>query len=122
MNFLKKFGAIIVKATAIATGFQGFLPAPAQPVAATVINDLNQLISVIVMVEAAGQALHTPGPDKLKMAAPLIAQAILQSQFMVNKKVQDEAKFKAACEGIASSLADLLNSIDGSGVKEESKT
>lgn len=122
MNFLKKFGAILLKITAIASGVQFLLPPQAQPTAAMILNDLNQLIAVITVVEAAGQATGASGADKLKMATPLIAQAILQSQFMIGKKIADEAKFKAACQGIASNLADLLNSLDGNGVKEESKT
>lgn len=119
--WLKKVGSIIGKAGLIAGQVAGVIPQiqrvyqlPAQTgsVVNTVQNDLEQIGAIIVTIEAVGQALNLAGPDKLKAAAPLVAQAILQSSLLVGHKIQDEAKFQQGCAKLADGMVDILNSLD----------
>ncbi len=125
MNFLKKLGSALLKVTQIVTGF-GPLVASVVPQSSGAINvvtsDLQQIAGVIGTAEAMGQAINAPGTQKLTMAAPLVAQIINQSALMVGKKIADPAAFQKACEGIASNMADLLNSLHDSGVQTTSLT
>ena len=59
--------------------------------------------------------------DKAKAIAPLVAQEILISAFMANKKIADPVKFQAACTALAGNFADPLNSLHADGVNSESK-
>ena len=115
MSFLKKLGQIVLQVT---TGINTYGPLIKQFTPDRVdqgidrAGDLSkQLTDVIISVEAVGQVLGTPGPDKMRAAAPLIAQVLLKSDFMVGKKIQDAALFQKGCESIASGLADILNSL-----------
>lgn len=122
MNFLKKFGSAILKVTQIVTGlgpvFSATIP---QSSGAVITSELQQLAGVIATVETVGQALGTAGADKAKAAGPLVAQVILQSSFMVGKKIADEALFTKACTALGGDVADLLNSLHDSAVQTENK-
>jgi hypothetical protein len=127
MKFLSKLGAIISKVNpvlGIASGIvAGFLPqdkrGKVENVTATISNDLSVLAGVITSVEGVGQALGIKGPDKLKAAAPLVAQAILSTALLSRHKIANEALFQQAATKIADGMADLLNSLDADGVDEE---
>ena len=81
----------------------------------------------MIAIEAAGQVISASGPDKLKMATPLIAQALLQSDIFVDnvngverrRKIQDPALFTQGASAIASGLADVLNSIKSEEIRPE---
>ena len=117
MNFLKKFGSIVLKLTEIVAGvaptvvkdFPG-----ASGVVQIISKDLAEIGNVIGQVEVIGQVLGTVGADKLKAAVPLVTQVILSSSLMAGKKIADPAKFQAAVSEITSAVADLLNSLEGS--------
>jgi len=117
VNFLKKFGSIVLKLTEIVAGvaptvvkdFPG-----ASGVVQIISKDLAEIGNVIGQVEVIGQVLGTVGADKLKAAVPLVTQVILSSSLMAGKKIADPAKFQAAVSEITSAVADLLNSLEGS--------
>lgn len=115
MTFLKKLGTILAKATSIWFGLSGALGA-AYPNATGAIVKIDSEISLIaqevVRVEAIGQVLNTPGTDKYKAVAPLIAQLILQSPFMAGKKIKDEAGWLKGCSEIGGGFADCLNALE----------
>ncbi len=116
MTFLKKLGTIVLKVTEIVTGF-GPLASMLIPgtkddkIIQMVSADLVQIASIIAQVEVFGQALGIAGPDKLKAAAPAVAQIILQSAVMVNHKIENPALFHQGCTKVADGMADILNSL-----------
>lgn len=110
MSLLKKIGTIILKGTQVLLNIAPLVQA-VMPGSAGVINEFNQIAAIIVQVEVMGQALGIAGPDKLKAAAPAVAQIILQSSVMVHREIADPVKFNAACATIAGGMADLLNSL-----------
>lgn len=115
MGFLKAFGAAVLKVTQIVGGLAPmvtqYVPQSAG-VVGVVTSDLSQIAGIIGQVEVMGQALALGGSDKLKAAAPAVAQIILRSDLLATHKIKDEAKFAAAVNGIASNMADLLNSLE----------
>lgn len=117
MTFLKKAAEIILKAVGIASGFlpllQGVIPERAADKVAEVSDDLTKVAGIIVTVESAAQALSSPlpGAEKLKMATPLVAQVILQSDVLVGKKIDNPVLFQQGSASIASGMADVLNSL-----------
>ena len=114
LTFLKKAGQIILEAGQIALGFgpviQTMYPST-QNVVAKATSDLQGLGQVIITVEAIGQALNLSGTQKLSAAAPLIAQAILQTDLMIGHKIQDPATYNKGAQEIAQGLVDIYNSL-----------
>jgi len=122
MNFLKALGQAILKGGSV---IQNFLPVGAA--VATAISPglgltISELGAIITSVESVGQTLGTSGPDKLKAATPLVAQAILQSAFMANHKIANAALFNQAAQEFAQATVDLLNSLDGASLTVTPKT
>lgn len=113
MTWLKRVGQILAAGVEIVTGlnFQAMFPSSAQGAIGTVVNDLQQIQGVIVSVEAAANAVSAAGPQKLLMAAPLVAQIIMQSSLMAGHKIDNQALFTQAATEIAQGMADLLNSL-----------
>ena len=110
MKFLTKLGQILVKATQIISGAGALFPQYNPQITKT--KDTLELVAGIVMnVEVFGQVLGTPGADKLKAAAPLVAQVIMQSDMLVKRKIQDAALFQKGAEQVAAGMADVLNSL-----------
>jgi hypothetical protein len=124
MTFLKTLGSILLKGLQIVLGFapvaEASFPAQAGVIGLTV-DRLQQIADIIVQVEAMGQAITAPGPRKLVMAAIPVEQIILASSLLVNHTIADPVKFKAAVSGIASNMADLLNSLQADGMLTQSK-
>lgn len=118
MGWLAKVGQLLLKVTAVATGvvplLQGVLPTRGADVVKTVSDDLTQIAGIVTLVEGAAQAMTTPAPgaEKLKMATPLVAQIVLQSDLLVGHKIKDSAKFQAGCASVASGVADILSSLE----------
>lgn len=118
MNFLKRIADTIIRFAGIATGFvpllQGLAPGRATEIQ-SVSDDLTKVAGIVTVIEAAAAAMTTPadGAEKLKMATPLVAQIILQSDLLVGHKVKDAAKFQAGCASVASGIADVLSSLEG---------
>lgn len=126
MKFLSKLASVILKGVQIASGFMPLvapaLPTSTQPIVSTINNDLPAIASIITAVEVMGQALQIKGPDKLKAAAPQVAQIVLQSSLLINHKIADANLFNQGCASIASGVADVLNSLSSDGVKTIDKT
>ena len=114
LSFLKKLGQILLKVTEVITGagplIQALVP-NAAPTVRAISSDLAAIAGIIVQVEAVGQILGTPGADKLRAATPLVAQAILQSSILVDRKIENPALFEQGARKIADGMADLLNSL-----------
>lgn len=114
MTFLKRLGVILARGIEIATGVlplaSQFLPNSAGTLQ-VVSQDLAQVSHIVVEIETIGAALGVKGPDKLKMAAPLVAQVLLQSSLLVNHKIANPQLFQQASSEIAQGVVDLLNSL-----------
>lgn len=110
---LKDIGAAIIKGIGYVAKFEGLLPASisSSAVVAKVESEIAQLGDVIVNVEAMGQALSIAGPDKLKAAAPLVAQIILKSSIMVGHSIDNQQLFTQGSAKLADGMADILNSL-----------
>lgn len=129
MTFLSKLGKamqIAGKVVAVITGFGPALVAltPTKKddeIYAKIADPLVQVANIIVQVEGMAQALDQPlpGTEKLKMATPIVAQIILNSGIMVNKKIANPELFKQGCASIASGVADVLNSLKEADAKSE---
>lgn len=110
LTFLKQLGVILAKGTAIVTGLAPFFPNQSSKVQ-RIKDTLEDIVNIIVNVETFGAVLGTPGPDKLKAAAPLVAQVILQTDLMAGKKVNDPVKFALGVSKITEGMVDILNSL-----------
>lgn len=111
MKFLSRLGQILLTATKIITGLGPILP-QFQPQVNKATDTLEKVSGIITSVEIFGQVLGTPGADKLKAAAPLVAQVLLQSDMLVDKKIKDHALFVQGATKIADGMADVLNSLE----------
>lgn len=114
MTFLSKFGSLVSKFISVLTGFGPLISAQVPGsggVISTVSKDLAQVADIIAQVEAIGQVAGLKGPDKLKAAAPLVAQVILKSSIMAGHEIHDKVLFQSASTKIADGMADLLNSL-----------
>jgi len=117
VTFLKKFGLNVLKIVGIVAGVFPVVQGVAAAVSAgnqTVQDTFTKIGAVVMTAEAMGQAVTTPlsGADKLKAAAPLVAQVVQTSELLVGKKVKNEAAFAQAIETITGGVADLLNSLE----------
>ena len=124
MGFLAKLGGILLKVTEIAAGIapiaSSSFPSQAGPIQ-VVSHDLAQIAQIVVEIETMGQVLSIAGPQKLQAAAPLVAQIILQSTLLANRKIADPAGFQKGCGEIAGGLADILNALKDD-IDTQSKT
>lgn len=116
MGFLAKFATVLGKVTQIAMGigpmFGSVVPSAAGAIQ-TVSHDLEQIATIVQMVESMGATLgNTPGALKLTAASPLVAQIILKSSVLANRKIADSAKFTQGVNSIASGVADVLSSLE----------
>ena len=78
-----------------------------------VSQDIAQIADIIVLVEGIGQAGSLPGADKLKVAAPLVAQVILKSSIMAKHDIDVPVLFNQGVTKVADGMADILNSLKG---------
>lgn len=114
MPFLKKLGGIIVKGLQIVAQFEGVATAiepKSGAIIQTVSADLAKIANIITEVEAIGQALNLPGPQKLTASAPAVAQVILQSSILAHHKIENATLFQQGAQKIADGMADVLNSL-----------
>jgi hypothetical protein len=131
MGWLKKAGIIIGQVTASVVGLTPAIQMITSMTASkdddkivsALVDPLRQFASIVAQVEAMANALTVPlaGPEKLKMATPMIAQVILSSSLMVKHKIENPVLFRQGCASIASGMADVLNSLKGD-VEAEDKT
>lgn len=116
MAWLKKVGQIVLKVTEIVVGFgpvvSSLIPGDRDDKIIQVVSvDLVQISQIIQQVEVFGQALGIAGPDKLKAAAPAVAQIILASSMMAKHEIADPVLFRQGCTKVADGMADILNSL-----------
>lgn len=117
MTFLKKLGLALAKGLQIVTGLGA---AGVQiPYGQKITDTVQRLLDVIITTEALSVALGTPGPEKLKAAAPLVAQELLQAGPLVGKKIAKPELFQQGATKVADGLADVLNSLHEDEVKVE---
>ena len=121
MGLLTKIAQIAAK---IVIGIDTF-----GPLAKSVANDkydryidvvadyTTKAADVVVQAEIFGNALALSGQDKLKAATPAMAQLILKSDLMVGQKIKNPVLFEKGVASITSGFADVLNSLDESGVR-----
>ena len=120
MTFLSKYGGLIVKGIGIALGVlpmvSTFYPQTGGTVQ-VISKDLAEIMQIILNVEAMGQALGLAGADKLRAAAPLIADIFKRSSVLAGKPIADEVAYFKACTVIAGGCADLLNAVSPDAAK-----
>lgn len=112
MGFLKKAGSILGKITQLWLGFAPMLTNIPGAVRSEISSDLTILAGIIVNAEAMGQALGIAGPEKLKAAAPLVGQMMLQSSLLAHRKIKDPVLFLRGSTKIGDGMADVLNALD----------
>lgn len=120
MKYLSLVGKIVSAGLQVILGFgpmvTGLIPGTKDDAVVKVATDtLTQVASVITTVEAIGAAASVPmaGAEKLRVAAPLVAQVIMGSAMLAQHKINDEVLFRQGCTAIASGMADVLNSLHG---------
>lgn len=120
MTFLKKLGQIALQVVIGIDTFgplaKSFTPDPVDRAIDLAGDYSRRAASVITQAEIMGQALALAGQDKLKAAAPAMAQVILQSDAMIGKQIKDAAMFERGVVKITDGWADILNSLDESSV------
>ncbi len=94
--------AAIADDVAIAAGFPEVVP---------FINRIGSLLVGAGGVVNAMQGADGNGAAKLAVAAPMVDSLLKNSGFLSDKVIADEQKWSAAVTGIASSFADLLDSV-----------
>lgn len=116
MAFLKRLGQIALKVVIGIDTFgpivKGFTPDRVDAVIDRVGDYTRQSAEVIAHAEIMGQALQLAGSQKLKAAAPAMAQVILRSDAMIGQKIHDASLFERGVLKITDGWADVLNSLD----------
>ncbi len=121
MTFLSKLGKVMQIAGKVVAVYMGFAPTIAaltptkkdDEIVAKLANPMIQIAQIVAQVEGMAQALDTPlpGPEKLKMATPIIAQIVLNSGMLAGKEIANPVLFKQGCASLGSGMADILNSL-----------
>lgn len=121
MTFLKKLGAFLAKAVALAAGLGPIMgpflgSSKAGQVANVAINDFTAMGQQALLVEAVIQGPGT-GPQKLTALVPLIAGIVKTSELVSGKKIADEALFIAGNTDLANGVVKILNSLHADAVQ-----
>lgn len=114
LSFLKKAGQIIAAVTGIMPLFQPGLSAISPKIAGFAdqgASELTKIGQVILQTEVIGNTLSLKGPDKLKAAAPQIAQLVMMSSLIAGKKISNPTLFSQGSAKIGDGMADILNSL-----------
>ena len=114
MTFLKKLGSVIREVGKYAGLLSGtaqmMFPGKADEIE-VISADLVEVANIVVIVEAIGQTADMAGEDKLRVAGPLVADAIVRSALVAGRKIDNPALFAAGSTKIADGMADILNSL-----------
>lgn len=122
VTFLKKAGTLLVNGVSIVElGYPvlgKLIPAKEQPLAQTIVTDLEQMSSVVTSVEEMGAAIPNglTSAQKFAAALPGVTRAVAQSSVMLGKKIADQALFQKACSEYAQATVDMLQSIDPASI------
>lgn len=120
VTFLSKAGQIILQGIQIFMGVAPLITKQypgATGTVSVVSKDLTEIADAVVQAEAFGQALSLPGAQKLTAAVGPVTQIIMDSSIVAGKKIADPTLFASATKGLASSMADLLNSLHPDSVQ-----
>ncbi len=123
MNFLKKLGTIIANVAGIAAGVGPIITpflgsGKAAQVEGKTVNDLTQIGSLVLLLQAAFDKVPgDTGAMKLQAAIPLVANIVKTSELVSGKKIADDAKFTLGCQEIAQGVVDVLGSIHADEAK-----
>lgn len=113
--FLAKLVQAILKIGAVVKGVAPLLKAAA-PKAGEVIDrvesEFTALVKIVLQAEIAGQALTLTGPDKLKIAAPQVAKALIFVDAFKGRKIKKPELVMAAAEKIAAGINDYMKALD----------
>lgn len=111
MKWLSLIGKILITGTKLVTGLGPAL-FPAQSGAIGRVSDtLEKITDIVIGVEAFGQVLSIPGPDKLRAAVPLATQVFLKSDLLIGKKIDDPTLFAGGVKKVVDGVADIMNSL-----------
>lgn len=119
MSLLAKIGQAVVKGIGIVSGFLPlFAPTTVSGSnVAHITDDLTKIAGSIQTVEAVFAAISDPaaktGAQKLQSASKLVQQVVAQAEFVVGKKVGNEALFVQGCQKLTDGVVDVLNSLEG---------
>ena len=119
---MKKLGQVLAQGIAIATGVWPLVSnlfgssSKAQSVVPQIINDLTSIGQIVVQTEA---LILTPGSGatKLASATPLVVNIVKTSELVSGHKIKNEALFIQGCTDLTSAVAEILNSLDSSGIQ-----
>lgn len=116
LSFLKNLGSILNTGLSVATVLTSDLQpvlnsTPAGPLFTTIEDELPAIAGAIAQAEAIGQQLALAGPDKLKIAVPLVTQVVLKSPLMAGKAIADQAGFQKAIVDLTNGMVGILNSV-----------
>lgn len=124
MSFLKRAGQLIVAGLKIVTplvfGLGPIVSAEnpnAAPVVTKIEDVLTQLQGIILTTEAIGQSLGLAGDQKLRAAAPQVAQLVLQWAHLSGHEIEQGPLFTQGTTKIADGFADVLNSFHEKSAK-----
>jgi hypothetical protein len=122
MTWLSMAAKIALTAARIVVGFgpaaSALIPGTKDDKIIAVGTDyLVKISNVIQNAELFGQALGIKGPDKLKAAAPAVAQIVLTSSLVAGKKIANPALFQQGCTKVGDGVADILNSLSAGDVE-----
>lgn len=125
MKFLSKLAEYFAKGLQIVAVFAGvsakILPGSVNTEIQVVSQDLKEIGQVILDAEEVGVALSLKGPDKLKAAAPKVADILLESAMLANHKIANPALFTQGATKIADGMADVINSLHTDGITVTNK-
>lgn len=75
------------------------------------LSTFDHLKQTIIDVETFGQLANTPGPEKARIAAPMIDKALEDAFDTVGFEVADKDAARAAAQRIGGDLADYMNAL-----------
>lgn len=112
MSFLKKVGIVLAKATQIVLGVGPLVvPQEHQGKVTLIADKLSEVMQVVIHAEAFGNVLGIPGTEKARAIAPAVAQIILSSAIVGDRKVANSALFLEGSQELGGAVAKILNSL-----------
>ena len=111
LNWLAQVGEDIEKgAKAVLGGATNVINMPGNA-----IGDIKSMVNAVVTVEAIANTMENgalTGAAKLAAAAPLVQQIVQDSEFLYQKKIQNQAQFAKAIQEITQGMVDLAQSLE----------
>jgi|GEM_PF-2216743 len=126
MKFLSKLAQYFAKGLQVLGVFQPIVQqvvgnGGAAQLVQTVSQDITQIANAVIDAEQVGVALQLKGSEKLKAAAPKVADIILRSTILVNHSIANADLFNQGVNEVAGGFADILNSLHADGIQAQNK-